>query len=1165
MKKGYGSTSDRDYQALLGKATDVEAEVNGSEIAVVGEDGIPYSHSLLLHDGSGDKRTLSRTSWLHAFAVVSLAALTLTWLAYPHSTSYMIKDPMLQLNNQVVHSDRKEDEFSSKEQQSMFEGAFSAITNEPLSFKSPAELGIPVFHDRPDFSLPGSVFGSVQKGPQVGMPLPTNEWYLNLIVGLNESPGENGQYENFAGEENRVFCIPYIVDTVGTVVGIRLHYPNVVSYGTVVQSVFVSWHGLTLGTADEGFTRRYQVDEGTLPSKLGIGIRWEKNAQSQYFIRSRILRGMPYGTMEYSPGVQSVIASEVAPKLPLIDGSKELGCGTLDPHNNQVLEAADGIVAKRDIELYFPESDFTWLVFFSKPVHVRCFLNPNKVAGTVSMPPGSILAKDNRNAFQLTLDPIHDHSTDTDEPLIVRVALANNCTFGTNVNFCSENRARDQSDFKSILREHAGVYPTSPTVKYSFSNPEGGLTPETPDSKIAYLFFDWNAKDFTSKASKELIMFALPHHVDILRRLDGLSSNEIIGHCKRTLHGNTCLVKGGLWAMEEVLGGLPSFVSPRPANHRAIPALAEALSKDILYALPDNYMRGAGDTYFSGKMLAKLGRVIVIAQELRGLAETPDYDMPDTSTASGKELFQIIQSCKNEALPTEEEVVNAIDRLKQGVEVWLNGTSLAPLTYDNSWGGIVSCGCWFNGEDCDNSYPNCPSYTDPGLNFGQGFYNDHHFHYGYHIYAAAIVAQYDREWGRRYFEKVMLLIRDIANPSVNDEFFPVFRQKDWYLGNSWASGIALFGGRPYMNGRNQESSSEAIAAYEGIAMFGSVMMKAFGNGKSPRQSDNDNAYTACQVFNIGRFLATTEIRSADRYWHVYSPKRDAIYPDSYKPSVVSMMWDTMCQFQTWFGSAPYLAYGIQLLPLTPISERRDTDQWLRQMYPSFVESCESNDGCVNEGWAILLYAVLATLGHKELALEKVLAMPEGVFLSAGGSGHSLSNTLWYISSRPTPIVPYDLEEPSTSINSKPVPISVKESTVDCGCPDTCTNEALETNADGFTCKERIQWLMINKGLNELGACEQVAGNEYISLCSACNPKVCAAKSTPDKSGLENVVTAGCPPCNEEICASDMNRCQISTAPYLCYEGLAAGGCTPETWITGETLPCSACCELYEGC
>lgn len=315
-------------------------------------------------------------------------------------------------------------------------------------------------------------------------------------------------------------------------------------------------------------------------------------------------------------------------------------------------------------------------------------------------------------------------------------------------------------------------------------------------------------------------------------------------------------------------------------------------------------MRGGGDTYFSGKMLAKLGRIIAIAQELRGLAETPEEDLPgdrNSTTADVEELARIIRACKEASLPTRREFFDAVDRLRRGVEVWLNGEAEAPFTFDEAWGGLVSCGCSWNGDGCDNVFPDCPSYADPGLNFGNGYYNDHHFHYGYHIYAAAVVAEHDQEWGRRYFERVMLYVRDIANPSAEDLFFPAFRQKDWYLGNSWASGIALFGGRPYSNGRNQESSSEAIAAYEGIAMFGSVMTKAFKNGKSEIQSDNDNAYTASRIFNIGRFLAATEIRSADRYWHVYSPKRDQIYPDSYTPAVVSMMWDTMCQFQTWFG------------------------------------------------------------------------------------------------------------------------------------------------------------------------------------------------------------------------------------------------------------------------
>ena len=101
-----------------------------------------------------------------------------------------------------------------------------------------------------------------------------------------------------------------------------------------------------------------------------------------------------------------------------------------------------------------------------------------------------------------------------------------------------------------------------------------------------------------------------------------------------------------------------------------------------------------------------------------------------------------------------------------------------------------------------------------------------HFHYGYIIYGAAIVAHYDPEWGREHFEDVLLLVRDIANPSSQDTYFPTFRHKDWYIGNSWASGISTVGGQPYANGRNQESSSEAIAAYEAIALYGSAMVSS---------------------------------------------------------------------------------------------------------------------------------------------------------------------------------------------------------------------------------------------------------------------------------------------------------------------------------------------------
>jgi hypothetical protein len=248
------------------------------------------------------------------------------------------------------------------------------------------------------------------------------------------------------------------------------------------------------------------------------------------------------------------------------------------------------------------------------------------------------------------------------------------------------------------------------------------------------------------------------------------------------------------------------------------------------------------------------------------------------------------------------------------------------------------------------------------------------------------------------------------------------------------------------------------------------------------------------------------------------------------------------------------------MPLTPISERRDGDQWIRQLYPAYVASCESDPMCIKEGWAVMVYAVLATLGHPEAAIEKALAIPESAFDSAGGSGHSLTNTLWYIASRPTPIVPYDLVNPSTSIHSETVPMSEQEEIIDCGCPDTCIIQVLSTNADGFTCKERIQWLMTNRGLNDLGACRQVSG-EFQSECGPCNPELCSGSNIAKDTDSEQ---SRCPPCNKEVCQSDTNRCQIASAPFLCYEGTSMGGCASTPWNLSENH-CLYCCELFEGC
>ena len=68
-----------------------------------------------------------------------------------------------------------------------------------------------------------------------------------------------------------------------------------------------------------------------------------------------------------------------------------------------------------------------------------------------------------------------------------------------------------------------------------------------------------------------------------------------------------------------------------------------------------------------------------------------------------------------------------------------------------------------------------------------------------------------------------------------------------------------------------------------------------------------------------------------------------------------MMWNTMIQFQTWFGNLPFLVYGIQLMPITAISEDIYDLEWLYELYPSFANSCKAHALCEEQGWVSIAY------------------------------------------------------------------------------------------------------------------------------------------------------------------------------------------------------------------
>ncbi len=371
-----------------------------------------------------------------------------------------------------------------------------------------------------------------------------------------------------------------------------------------------------------------------------------------------------------------------------------------------------------------------------------------------------------------------------------------------------------------------------------------------------------------------------------------------------TIKGVMRGVIGEEWVMNEPLPTI-DFAAPGGIPEHLQPSVAAALADDIDFPVT------AGDTYFGGKQLAAIGRLALIADELG-----------ETALAS-----------------------TARANLANALNPWLNGTNSDPLRYDAAWGGVVS---------------------SSGGSFGMGLYNDHHFHFGYFLYAAAALAKEDPNWLAANAETINHIARNIANPSANDPHYTQARNKDWFVGHSWAAGLYAFG-----DGRNQESSSEAVNAWYGLHLWGLVS----------GQTD---------LSNLARLLLATEIRSTQRYWQIDS--NDGIYPEPFAANkVVGVLWSTKVDYGTFFGGNTEFIHGIQMLPFTPITASLLEPAWVEEEYPVVAEALDSPT--LAEGWRGFIYMTHAIL-------DPVTAWDEVLTLEGHDDGNTLTNTLYWVATRP---------------------------------------------------------------------------------------------------------------------------------------------------------------------
>ncbi len=166
--------------------------------------------------------------------------------------------------------------------------------------------------------------------------------------------------------------------------------------------------------------------------------------------------------------------------------------------------------------------------------------------------------------------------------------------------------------------------------------------------------------------------------------------------------------------------------------------------------------------------------------------------------------------------------------------------------------------------------------------------NDHHFHYGYYVFAAATVAQYDPAWAAKWSEFVETLIRDAGSWRRDDPSYPFLRYFDPYAGHSWASGTTFF-----EMGNNEESSSEDMNFAAAVALWGEVVGHR-------------------EVRDAGLFLYANVTEAIAQYWYDVD---HAVYPKGFAHPAAGIVWGSGAAYGTWFSPLPEFIHGIQLTPM----------------------------------------------------------------------------------------------------------------------------------------------------------------------------------------------------------------------------------------------------------
>ena len=226
---------------------------------------------------------------------------------------------------------------------------------------------------------------------------------------------------------------------------------------------------------------------------------------------------------------------------------------------------------------------------------------------------------------------------------------------------------------EAIYDTSAGVYSTSGAVSASVTGNAGTYQ------------LKWTRGGLANGPS--LLMYALPHHLQSFSA--STAGRKTLLQLQTTTKGVATAVLADSWTIVEpslptamnFAPWTPSLGSKVSLSSYASELIRQVAESEILQDM--DAQTNLDSMYFSGKALSKFAVIIYVVRDL--------LHLPDLAT-------------------------QGLGQLKAAFTKFAMNQQIFPLVYDSRWGGIVSSATYRTGN--------------VNQDFGNTYYNDHHFHYG---------------------------------------------------------------------------------------------------------------------------------------------------------------------------------------------------------------------------------------------------------------------------------------------------------------------------------------------------------------------------------------------------------------------------------------------------